>query len=432
MARRYLLLQNGTVIDGTGRDPMERASVLVDRERIVSVGAVDTVASPSADDTTVVDVTGKIIMPGMVDCHFHGIYNEVRALEDQDLRKPIEQSVIDYARNSQTLLEVGFTAAREVGCRGLVSFVIRDMIEKGVLVGPRLKTCGRILTCTGGLADFYGNWVDNCQGLGVVVDGEVEVVRQVREQIKYGADVIKVESSGVGVSTYAGSQKQTMTQAEIGAAVHEAHRNGVRVACHAQGAESIKTAVRAGVDTIEHGIFLDEEGAELMKQAGTLLTPTLAVVWLFVHKGAEVGIPAATVESFRGDLVSHVASFQMAADRGIPMAVGSDAGHAFFRQSEVAFELEMMVMHGYTPLQAIQAATSTGARAIGFSETGEVREGKLADLLVIAGDPLADIGILRDRQALERVYKGGQLMAGSLAPRRIELELGYGLAPTAS
>ena len=429
MAPRFLLLQNGTVIDGTGRDPLERASVLVEGDRIVAVGSVDEVTTPSKDDTAFVDITGKTLMPGMVDCHFHGTYDEVGALEDQDLRKPIEQTVIDHARNSQTLLEVGFTSAREVGCRGLVSFVVRDMIEKGVLIGPRLKTCGRILTCTGGLADFYGGWVDNCQGLGVVVDGELEVVRQVREQIKYGADVIKVEATGVGMSKYAWSQKQTMTEDEIGAAVHEAHRNGVRVAVHAQGTEGIKTAVRAGVDTVEHGIFLDEEGAELMKKAGTTLTPTLAVMWLYVNKGPEVGVPSWIVEQFRGGLKNHVESFQMAARNGIPMIVGSDSGHTFFKQSEIAFELEMMVRSGYTALQAIQAATSTGARTIGFDGVGELRQGFLADLLVVAGDPVSNIGILSNRRAIEGVYKGGRLVAGSKAPRRRELEVGHDLGP---
>jgi imidazolonepropionase-like amidohydrolase len=221
-----------------------------------------------------------------------------------------------------------------------------------------------------------------------------------------------------------------MTTEEIAAAVTEAHRQGARVACHAQSVNGIKNAVRGGVDTVEHGTFLDEEGAEMMKSAGTLLVPTVSVLYLYVHRGPEVGVPEWITEKFRGDLDEHFQSVKMALDMGIPMAVGSDSGHRFNPQSEIAYELEMMVKAGFSPMQAVQAATSVAARAIGMDrEVGVIGPGLYADLLVLGEDPLADIASLRQRASIERVYKGGRLVAGSAAPRRSELELGSELAP---
>jgi imidazolonepropionase-like amidohydrolase len=430
---RYLGFQNATLIDGVGDVPLPRGSLLVDGDRIVAVGSVDEVRLPDRD-VEVIDATDRTIMPGMIDCHFHGAYQDVTCWEDYDLRRPVEHTVILAARNAQTLLEAGFTSARDVGTRSLVAIAVRDMIREGILVGPRLMAGGRIISTTGGLADGYGHWVDNRASLGHVVDGVAAVVRAVREQIKYGADNIKIEASGTGISPYSASRKQTMTVEEMTAAVTEAHRNGVRVACHAQATEGIKNAVRAGVDTVEHGSFLDEEGATLMKRAGTILVPTISVLWLYVHEGPNVGVPAWVVEKFRGDLDAHCESVKLALACGIPMSVGSDSGHRFNPQSGIAVELELMVkLGGFTPMQAIRAATSVGADAIGLGHSvGRLQPGRLADMLVVAGNPFEDVSILRDPGRIERIYKGGRLVAGALAPRRTELELGYDLAPTAS
>ncbi len=429
MAPRYLCLQNGTIIDGTGGDPLERGSVLIERDRIVSVGGVDDVRFPPQDDVRIVDVTDKTLMPGMVDCHFHGAYQDVTCWEDYDLRRSIEHTTIFAARNAQTLVEVGFTSARDTGTRGLIALAVRDMINAGLLVGPRLMAGGRgILTSTGGLVDGYGYWVENRAGLGEIVDGVDAVVRAVRDQIKYGADNVKIEASGTGISPYSNSRKQTMTVEEMTAVVAEAHRNGVRVACHAQATEGIKNAVRAGVDTVEHGSFLDEEGAALMVEAGTILVPTISVLHLYVHRGPDVGVPEWVVDKFRGDLDEHMESVRLALAKKIPMAVGSDSGHRFNPQSDIAIELEIMVETGFTPMQAIEAATRVGAGAIGLGDqVGRLAPGMMADLLVIDGEPLSDISVLRQSERLNRVYKGGKLVAGSEAPRRSELELGYEL-----
>jgi imidazolonepropionase-like amidohydrolase len=425
-----LLLENATVVDGVAPEPIERAGVLVEGERIVAVGSVDAVRPASGADVERVDCTGRTVMPGMVDCHFHGVYQDVTCWEDYDLRRSIEHATILAARNAQTLLEVGFTSARGTGSRGLIDIAVRDMIDAGVLVGPRILAGGRIITTTGGLADGYGYWVENRASLGHVADGIDAIVLAVREQVKYGAGTVKLEASGTGISPFSDSRKQTMTVEEMAAAVREAHRNGVRVACHAQATEAIKNAVRAGVDTVEHGSFLDEEGADLLAAAGTVLVPTISVLDLYVHRGPDVGVPAWIVEKFRGDLAEHRESVKLARARRIPMAVGSDSGHAFNPQSEIAYELECMVDLGFTPMEAVQSATRLGAEVIGRGhELGRVAPGYLADLLVVDGDPLSDVRILRAGHAIERVYKGGRLQAGSLAPRRTELELGYELSP---
>lgn len=422
MDSSFLCVENATLIDGRGGDPLENASVLVEGDRIVDVGPVDSVRVPS-DDVQRIDATGKTVMPGMVDCHFHGAYEEVTCWEDYDLRRPIEHTTLLAARNAQTVLRAGFTSVRDTGTRGLIAIAVRDMIESGVLVGPRLRAGGRIISATGGLADGYGHWVDNRTSLGHVVDGIGDVVKAVREQIKYGANNIKLEASGTGISPFSSSKKQTLTADELKAAVVEAHRNGVRVACHAQATEGIKNAVRAGVDTVEHGSFLDEEGAELMKAAGTVLVPTISVLYLYVHKGPEVGVPAWVVEKFRGDLDEHLESVRMARQNGIPMTVGSDSGHSFNPQSGIASELELMVtMTGFDPMEALVAATSAGARAIGLGDiVGELVPGRLADMLVLDGNPVDDIALLQDARRIERVYKDGRLVAGT-AQRPADIE----------
>jgi imidazolonepropionase-like amidohydrolase len=410
------LFTNITLIDGTGKEPVEDSAILVTDGRIAGVGPVDQVRKDSDAGAEEVDLGGRYVMPGMIDCHFHGVYEEVSCYEDYDLRRPIEESTLYHARNAQTILQAGFTSAREVGSRGLVSVTTSKLIAKGVLDGPRLVPGGRILSSTGGLTDAYGHWVSNHDSLGHVVDGATEVRKAVREQIKYGSKIIKVEASGTGISTYADSHKQTMSEEEMAAAVHEAKRNGVRVACHAQGTESIKAAVRAGVTTVEHGSFLDEEGLDLMVKNGTILTPTISVLYLYVHKGTDVGVPAWVVEKFRGDLQAAAESFKMAAEVGLPMIVGSDSGHAFNPQAGIALELEMMVKYGYSPMQAIVAATANGAKASGlWSNVGSLEKGKLADFLVLDSDPLDDISMLQRPEEMAAVYQGGRAKGGHLS-----------------
>lgn len=430
MSERLVSFENATLIDGVADEPRERMSVLVRGERIEAVAPTDELRLPAHEDVVRIDATGKTLMPGMIDCHFHPVYQDVTCWEDYALRRSIEHTTILAARNAQTLLEVGFTSARDTGTRGLIAIALRDMIDDGVILGPRMLAGGRILSSTGGLADGWGYWVKNTADLAAIVDGVEAVVKEVREQIKYGANTIKLEASGTGISPYSSSTKQTMTTEEMAAAVKEAHRNGVIVACHAQATEGIKNAVRAGVDTVEHGSFLDEEGADLMVEHGTVLVPTISVLYLYVHKGPEVGVPSWITEKFRGDLDAHFESVRLALDKGIPMAVGSDSGHRFNPQREIAYELEIMVQAGFSPMLAIKAATSVAAEAIGVDDrVGRLQPGLLADLLVVDGDPLDDITILRAGRKIERVVKGGRVVAGTLAPRRVELELGYELAP---
>lgn len=408
-------LRGAQIIDGTGRDPIEHGTILIENGRISEVGGPELPLQPGVE---VADVTGQTIMPGMVDCHFHGIYRDASSHEDYDFRRSPEESMIVAALNAQIILEGGFTTARDVGTRGLTAVTLRNMIDAGILTGPRIRAGGPIITSTGGLSDHYGYWGCNHNALGRIADGAQEITLAVREQIKYGVNNVKLEASGTGISTYSHSTKQTTPEEDLRAAVIEAHRNGVRVACHAQGNASIKNAVRAGVDTIEHGSFLDEESISLMKSHGTVLVPTLSVMYLYVNKGPEVGVPVWAVDKFRGDLDAHIESFRLAHSSGVPIALGSDSGHAFNPQEMIAFELELMVRFGMSPMEALVAATATGAAAVGLGDqVGRLLPGMQADLLVVDGAPLSDVRILQQRERLTAVYKGGELLAGTKARR---------------
>jgi len=404
------VLTGGRLIDGNGGDPVPRASVLVDDDgRIVAAGTG--VAPPR--DATVVDVSGATVMPGMIDCHVH-LFFEPQSLQERLLTPPTLRAFMAM-RNARATLDAGITTVRDASGTP-VGF--KMAIERGLIAGPRLRISVAALSQTGGHGDStmpsgVRTRLLGAQGPewpGNVVDGPDEVRRAVRQLLRAGADFIKLCSTG-GVLSPADEPSHTQfTPEEIQVMVEEAAAAGKTCMAHAQGTQGIKNAVRAGVESIEHGIWLDDEVIGEMKDRGTFLVPTL-VAPLWVLRNAERAPGSVLPQAIRKTkdvMADHKASIARAIAAGVRVAMGTDSGVG--PHGENAEELARMVECGMTPMQAIIATTKTASECVHMAaEVGTLEPGKLADVLVIDGDPLADIGVLQKKEHLALIMQGGRL-----------------------
>ena len=392
------VLQGGRLFDGTGGDPA-RADVAIEGERIVGIGT-------SLDGDEVVDVTGRTILPGLFDCHTHVCISNV------DLwgwtQQPFSLQFYEAESNLRKTLEVGITSIRDAGGADLG---IRTAIERGLIAGPRMQISIIMLTQTGGHGDdwyasgahvpFMGEHPGRPSG---IVDGVDQVRHKVRELKRNGADVIKVAVSGGVLSPRDDPRHAHFRPAELEALVEEATAAGMFVMAHAQGADGIKNAVRAGIRSIDHGIYLDDEAIELMLRHGTWFVPTLvAPQGVLDAADAGISLPAAILDKARMVLEIHRAAFRRAVEAGVRIAMGTDSGVTPHGRN--LRELELMAAGGMAPSAVLEATTRSAAQLLGVDdELGTVEEGKLADLVVVSGDPF-DFKELSDR--VEGVWKGG-------------------------
>ncbi|MFC7202403.1 amidohydrolase family protein [Haloferax namakaokahaiae] len=387
-----MLLRDGRLISGDSL--VAETDIRIDGEsgRIENVGDLD-----PRDDERVVSLTGKTVTPGIVDAHLHFSLSGERSVVDVVGMSDAELTLVE-ARNARKTLEAGITGVRAMGARDL-DVVLKRAIEAGDVPGPRMIANCRSVTITGGHGHHMGR----------EIDGPVDARRAVREQVKQGADFIKFMTTG-GVTT-PGSDPGAVafTDDELHAIVDEAHNRGVHAATHAHGAEGVKAAIEAGVDTVEHGTFLDEEAIDLFLDTDTTLVPTLSAPYHIVRN-----TEAATKEDVAKTEVvyeRHLESFRMAVEAGVTIAGGTDAGTPFNFHGGNASEIQFMAQHAMEPLEAIRAMTENSAEAIGLDGCGVVEPGAYADILVFDDDPLADLTVLNDPTA---VLKGGEVVAGSL------------------
>ncbi len=407
----------GTLIDGTGRDPVPNGTVVVEAGRVKVAGASGQVNIPR--DATVIDSSGKTVMPGLIDCHVHLIYNRYRTLEDID-RPSLEAAMVHAIKNAEAILEGGFTTVRDCGTRGSIAVAVRDGVNTGALRGPRIMASGPALSTTAGLTDSHPAWMPCTMSLGHVVDGPWEMVKAVRQQMKMGVNNVKIGGSAAEVSPFAASRMPTITEEELGAAVNIAHDYERRVAFHCQALKTAKIALRVGVDTLEHGTRLDEEAVSMFKGSRTTLVPTLCTLYSVLELAESLNLMPKQVEEMRDHEGTWVNSFRMAREAGVTMALGSDAGNRY-PQGAGARELEFMVRHGMSEMEALECGTRTAAEAIGMGEeVGTLEQGKRGDLLVVDGDPISDIKVLQDRARLWLIVKGGRGVGGQGLPRTEE------------
>jgi imidazolonepropionase-like amidohydrolase len=393
------LFSGATVVDGTGATPAV-ADIVVEDGRIVEIGS-------GLDGDTDVPLDGKSVLPGLFDCHTHVVVSSIDTM--RLIQTPFSYRFFQAAHNLDATLRIGITTVRDAGGADLG---IKQAVEDGLVPGPRMHISLSMLSQTGGHGDGWMPFGGSVRALltkhpGVpetIVDGPDEMRTKVRELIRMGADVIKVATSGGVLSPRDKPTHAHFRPEELDVLVEEAMAAGIFVMAHAQAAPGIKNAIRAGIRSIDHGIYLDDEAIELMLERGTWLVPTL-VAPRGVIDAADAGasIPEASVAKAREVVETHAASFAKAVAAGVKVAMGTDSGVT--PHGENLRELALMVEGGMTPMQALEATTRSAAELMGLQdELGTLEPGKRADLVVVDGDPLK-VGTLAER--VTAVYKDG-------------------------
>ena len=411
-------LVGGNLIDGTGSPPVADAAVLVsDDGRIEGVGKRGDVSLPPGTEVTQID--GMTLLPGLIDCHDHLAFHDYSVMARWGFNEPQSTYHVRTAKVLEQTLLSGYTAVRDAG---YLDVGFKMAIEEGLIPGPRLIIATSPMSGTGGVADLCSpsghHWPpqSNPNLPWAVVDGVDQVRATVRELARVGADVIKYFSTG-GASARPGfgPKDYIFGRDEIQALVDEAHALGRRAMCHALGGPGLRMAVEAGTDSIEHGAYLDEEPdlIKMMADKGTFFVPTFAV---YTYHGSQ-GTPHGQARV--RDLWPHlVESMNKALAAGVKVVAGCDAGG--WGHANNAQEITLLVQSGMTPMQALVAATGWAAECLGLEkEIGTVQRGKLADLVVVDGDPLADITVLQDKYKIKLVMKGGEVYANKLQKERV-------------
>lgn len=404
-----VLLKGASLIDGTGADPRPNMSVLVEGDRIREIGNVAEVIAPP--DATVIDVAGKVVMPGLIDAHDHLVHTGFDLMDRA--ASPMSLTMMRIADNLRVTLDAGITTLRDLG--GLdVGF--KMAVEQGLIPGPRLLVSLSILSRTGGIDDprlrsgVDLSWRNLPNVPSAVCDGVEECRKRVREVLHAGADVVKCASTGGVSSQTLTALVPTLTLEELQVIVEEARMFGKRTSVHAYGGPGLEDAVLAGIDTIEHGAYLCSlpETIKRMVDQNTYFVPTFMVLALHREKGSPFARQKATEM-----MDAHRRSLEMAMEAGIPVAMGTDAGA--YGHGHNAMELRLMTEAGMSPMQAIVASTKTAAACLGMDgDLGTLEPGKLADILVVDGDPIRDISILEQKEKIALVMQGGSVYADRL------------------
>jgi imidazolonepropionase-like amidohydrolase len=402
---RRVVVKAARLIDGTGAAPIANPVVVIEGERIVSVGTGGTIS----DDAEVIDLGGATLLPGLIDCHTH-LTLQIGELGDY-WKSLATTSSLDRAilapKHAKATIDAGFTTVRDVGASDYVDVALRNAIDRGDVPGPRMQCATMGLGSTGGhfdesrLSPFL-----EVHGFSGIADGEDAIRHLIRDEVKHGADVIKIAATAGVLSNDESVGAPQYTLWELRAAVDEAHMWGKKIAAHAHGADGIRNAIEAGVDSIEHGSLLDDDGIAAMKSKGTTFVPTLYVGAYLIESQGKLGIPANQQEKAKLIATQCRSSVSRAFKAGVKLAFGTDAG--VFPHGLNAREFKLLVDCGLTPMQAIRDATANAAELLGWTDrVGRVAQGLYADLIAVNGDPLADVTEL---ERVQFVMKGGKVM----------------------
>jgi imidazolonepropionase-like amidohydrolase len=402
------LLANGRIVDGLGNSTFD-GSVLVEAGRISRVYmATETIELP--DSIRRIDVKGMTIMPGLIDSHCHISFDEPSSNDELFFHRREGLAAIIAARNVQKLLRAGVTGFMDPDSLYETGIDLRDAIEAGIVYGPRMSVGGNaLLTSVGGTA---GRLLpdEGRRGYGKIVASRDEIVAEVRRQVKLGVDWIKVHVSGLSPRMQGEGELQVWSYSELKLVVDTAHELGTPVVGHCRGASSIRDAARAGFDLILHATYMDEEALEAVIAAKVPIAPTFTFQANLADHGEGIGASPSLQALFKREISDSAGMLKRAFDAGVPLLCGTESGFSITPYGEWHYrELEVFVQDiGLTPLQAIKAATSDNAFALRMEgDTGAIQAGRLADIIIVDGDPVADVTILGEIERIKQVYIGG-------------------------
>lgn len=408
-------ITNGTLIDGTGAAPTPLAWLEIDNTRITRIVPRSRDEAPlPAGAADIVDASGLTVMPGLIDAHCHISYGVARAIEEQDLYGSAEYRAIRGVYHARSVLQAGVTSFSDPGGSWYVAVAVRDAIKAGLFPGPRISAAGRYLSNNVALTDYFPSWVGAPDsGVGVMARTREEMVNVVREQVKNGVDFIKVAASGENpILTPAGGKIASVPSfraEELRVIVEEAHRLGRRVTAHARSGQSVVDCIEAGMDWIMHADCMNRREADKLAASGIPCCPALTFMANIADWGHLAGCTQARIDRFKAYVDNAQKILSYAHEQGVTMMCGTDTGFAVTPYGEWhAREPELFVsMLGMSNLQAITCATRNAAIAVDPENVGTLEAGKLADILLIDGDPCADIKVLQDKSRIRAVYLGG-------------------------
>jgi imidazolonepropionase-like amidohydrolase len=407
MNSRWLLIKGARIIDGAGNPPQDGCSVLVRDDRIHSIGpAVGVEDVPRGEQVKVLDATGKVLMPGLIDVHCHMTYGESRTEEEIDLYTPPEIRTLLAARNVTKVLRAGVTSISQPGGSYYIGVGIREGIKRGLIHGPRMTSAGRYLTTSNGLTDWYPDSVGVPAGnIGTLTNTVDEMRNEIRHQVKNGVDLIKLADSPYG-------DYQAFATDEMKAVADLTHQLRKKVTIHARGSAEVGAAVEAGFDWIMHGNVMTDEVIEKLAESQIPLVPTLLLLANMTDFADVAKVPAHQADGVKRMLDKTADSLHRAHEAGVKFAMGTDSGFAVTAYGEWhARELLLLqVFAGLSPLEAIQAGTSHGAPMVNLEgQVGVVAPGMLADLIVVNGDPSRDLQVLVDPENILHVILNGEI-----------------------
>jgi imidazolonepropionase-like amidohydrolase len=410
-SQKTIIIQNGTLIDGSGNPPTPNQAIVIEGNRIKSLGPLsEDIRRGDKNHTQIIDASGQWIMPGLIDGHCHLSFGFPQMSSVPSARGTTSPgfSALRAARNAQQVLRTGVTSIAVPGGTWFNDVAIRDAIKAGLIEGPRIACAGRFIVTYGGITDNEPSWVGTPEHMiGVLANDVSEMIAEVRRQCKHGVDFIKLADSTWG-------DTQLMAPEELSAVVQEAHRRNTRVTIHSRGAGSTKAAAEAGMDWILHADLATDAELEAVAAAGVRLMPTMTFLQRALDVGPEFSRGPHEMDMIKRNWASAVRMLERARALGITIMCGTDSGNSpLMPYGQLhAHEAEILVRYGgYTPMEAIVAATRNTAYALGLEDDlGVLQPGKLADIIVLKSDPLADIRVLQGGQHLVTVIKGGRIV----------------------
>ncbi|MGR8919135.1 MAG: amidohydrolase family protein [Gammaproteobacteria bacterium] len=416
MSKTYL--RGARLIDGVNK-PANNKTIVLEGERIAAISSTAK-ARPPAPEDTVIDLDGKVVMPGMTFGHYHPAYNNVDTAGQIDLEHPPTMLTLIAARNAETLLHCGYTSSIGAGAGSYIDVVLRDAVNAGLISGPRIFACGRDVVTTGDSVDAHPKWWNlEFESFAKLCDGPDEFRRAVREEVANGVDIVKIYPTG-GHGLPTDREMMSMGEDELDIAIRTAHERGVKIRGHLISKRGILASLKAGIDIVDHGDGTDEECIEWFLKQGSYMAPSLYLPSRMV--GAYMSGEAPELEPLIPDLEitleNHPEQVRKAHEAGVPLLVGDDFGFSrYLPHGDYAKELAVYPeLCGVSNLDVIGWATRNGAAFTGrLDELGTVEQGKLADLLIIDGDPSKDLRVLAERSNIKAVIKNGEFVTCTLA-----------------